>query len=220
MSKWFKALVAVLLLPLCLGAGTALMRVLEAGGRADTTWVPLFAGAACWLVIYYFLPRPMWVYVAGHELTHALWTWAFAGRVKRIKVSSRGGHVITNKSNFAIMLAPYFFPFYAVLVVLCFATGNLIWDWSSAMPWFHLLVGAAYSFHVTLTGHVLQTRQSDVTAHGYLFSGVIIWLGNVGVLLLGVPLLTAKLDLYTALAWCLEDTLRVFAQIGRLTPWW
>jgi hypothetical protein len=211
-----KFLIGLLLLPFCSGAGSALLRVLRATGSADTVWVPLMAGGACWLAVYYFLPRPMWLYVAGHELTHALWTWAFGGQVKGIRVGSGGGHVIATKSNFLITLAPYFFPFYVAVIVFVFMAGNLIWDWSRAMPWFHLLVGAAYSFHVTLTAHVLQTRQSDITRHGYVFSGVVIWLGNVGVLLLGVPLLTAQVDLVTALRWCLDDTIRLFMDLGRL----
>jgi hypothetical protein len=214
--KLSKAVVALLLLPLCFGAGSALVRVLQSAGEADIVWMPLLAGAACWLVIYYFLPRPMWFYVAGHELTHALWTWIFGGRVKRIQVSSRGGHVITTKQNFVITLAPYFFPFYAALVVFGFAVGHWLWNWTAALPWFHFLIGAAYSFHITLTAHVLQTQQSDITRHGYLFSAVIIWLGNVIVLLFGVPLLTARVDVNDALAWCLQDTARLWAG---LTQW-
>jgi hypothetical protein len=213
--RFAKSGIALLLLPLCIGAGSALYRLLQTAGDADTVWVPLLAGSACWLVVYYFLPRPMWIYVAGHELTHALWTWVFGGRVKRIRVSSRGGHVITTKENFVITLAPYFFPFYAALVVFGFALGHWIWNWSAALPWFHLLVGAAYAFHVTLTAHVLQTRQSDVTRHGYLFSAVIIWLGNVAVLLFGLPLLTAGVGLSDALNWCIEDTIGFWIALAR-----
>jgi hypothetical protein len=212
-----KAVIALLLIPLCFGAGSALFRVLRTAGDADNVWVPLLAGAACWLVIYYFLPRPMWIYVAGHELTHALWTWICGGQVKRIQVSARGGHVITSKENFVITLAPYFFPFYAALVVIGFALGHAVWDWTSALPWFHLLIGASYSFHVTLTAHVLQTRQTDITRHGYLFSSVVIWLGNIAILLFGLPLLTARVDLREALAWCLEDTTRLWVGLVR---WW
>ena len=147
---------------------------------ADTVWVPLLAGAACWLVIFLLLPKPMWIYVFGHELTHALWTWLFGGQVKKMKVTSDGGHVVISKTNFLIALAPYFFPLYAVLVIAVFALGHLIWDWHSYLVWFHLAVGAAYAFHVTLTWHTLKTRQSDITSQGYLFSAVIIFLGNVG----------------------------------------
>ncbi len=216
MPKWVKTIIAVLLLPLCLGVTKAAGRVLRASGDADTVWVAMLAGAACWLVIYLLLPRPMWVYVFGHELTHALWTWLFGGRVKKFKATSEGGHVVVSKNNFLITLAPYFFPLYVAIVVLVFMVGHWIWGWTRYAVWFHLLVGAAYAFHVTLTCHTLRTRQSDITQQGRFFSAVIIWLGNVMVLLLGVPLVTARVGLLTALKWCLEYTGEVLYGLGRL----
>jgi hypothetical protein len=81
--------------------------------------------------------------------------------------------------------------------------------------WFHLLVGAAYAFHVTLTWHILKTQQTDITSQGWLFSVVIIFLGNVSVLLFGVPLLTAKVSLLNALGWWLEGTGEVFNRLAR-----
>jgi hypothetical protein len=216
MPKWAKTIVASLLLPLCIGATRALVMVLRASGSADTAWVAMLAGAACWLVIFLLLPRPMWVYVFGHELTHALWTWLFGGRVRKFKATSDGGHVVVSKTNFLITLAPYFFPLYVAVVVVVFMAGHWLWSWTRYQVWFHLLVGAAYAFHVTLTCHALQTRQSDITQQGRLFSAVIIWLGNVGVLLLGVPLVTSRVGLFTALGWCLECTGEVLHGLGRI----
>jgi len=184
----------------------ALWRVLCASGRADLVWVPLLAGVACWGIVFLLLPKPMWVYVFGHELTHVLWTWICGGQVKKMKVSSAGGHVVISKSNFIIALAPYFFPLYAVLVFAAFAIGNCVWNWAPYLVWFHLAVGAAYAFHVTLTWYALRTRQTDITSQGWLFSAVIIFLGNCGVLLLGLPLLIARVSPLTAFSWWLEDT--------------
>ncbi|HEY5297807.1 MAG TPA: hypothetical protein VIK59_07765 [Verrucomicrobiae bacterium] len=216
MPKWIKFILAILLLPICLGSAMALWKVLRASGSADTTWIPFLAGAACWMVIFFLLPKPMWIYVFGHEFTHVLWTWLFGGKVKKMKVASSGGHVIISKTNFIIALAPYFFPLYAVIVIAVFATGHLIWNWRSYFVYFHLLVGAAYAFHVTLTFHALQTRQSDITAHGYLFSAVIIFLGNVWVLLFGIPLLTAKVGWLNAVGWWFESTGEVFQWLQKL----
>ena len=216
MPKWIKFLIALVLLPVCLGAGMALARVLRSGYGADTVWIPLAGGAACWVVIFWLLPKPMWIYVFGHELTHAIWTWMFGGEVKKMKVTSKGGHVLISKTNFLIALAPYFFPLYAVLLIIAFAVGNLIWNWHGYLVWFHLLLGAAYAFHVTLTFHVLQTQQSDVTSQGYLFSAVVIFLGNVLVLLLGVPLLTARVSIFNAFGWWLEDTGRLLHWLARI----
>lgn len=211
--KWCKMIIAVLLLPICAGAVLALGRVLQATGEADTTWVPLGAGAACWVVVYLLLPKPMWVYVLGHELTHALWTWLLGGSVKEFKASAKGGQVVVTKHNFLIALAPYFFPLYAVLVVGVFLAGNLAWNWNGYVVWFHLLLGAAYAFHLTLTWHVLKERQTDVTEQGYLFSAVVIFLGNVGVLLIGIPLLAGRVEVLTALKWWASCTGAVIEQI-------
>lgn len=215
-QKWIKTVIAVLLLPFCVGAVRALARVFGETGDADTIWVAMVAGAACWLGIFLLLPKPMRVYVFGHELTHALWTWIFGGKVKRFRATSKGGHVVVTKSNFLIALAPYFFPVYVVLVVLCFVLGHLIWGWTPYLVWFHLLVGAAYAFHITLTCHILQTRQTDITSHGYFFSAVIIFLGNISVLLIGVPLLTARVTLLASLGWWLEESGAVFLRVRHL----
>jgi hypothetical protein len=214
--KWIKLIIAILLLPACIGAARALWLVLRSTYGADTVWIPLLAGAACWVVIFLMLPKPMWIYVLGHELTHALWVWLFGGQVKKMKVTSKGGHVHISKTNFVIALAPYFFPLYAVIVILVFAIGHLIWNWHGYLVYFYLVVGAAYAFHVSLTFHVLQTQQSDITSQGYLFSAVVIFLGNVLVLLFGIPLLTAKVGIFNSLGWWGESTGMVFQWLQRV----
>lgn len=214
--KFVKMIIGLLLLPLCLGAASAVWRLLCTVGSADTTWVPLVAGAVCWGMVYLLLPRPMWIYVAGHELTHAVWTWLFGGEVRKVKVSSKGGHVVVSKTNFVIALAPYFFPFYAVIVVLLFLPARVFLPWERLEVWFLLLLGAAYAFHVTLTGHVLKTRQSDITQHGYIFSAAIIFLGNVLVLVVGIPLLATRPGIPTAFYWCWDGTIQLFRSFR---PW-
>ena len=216
MPKWVKFILALLLLPVCAGAVGALVRVVRASGSADTFWVAFLGGAACWLVVFLLLPKPMLVYVFGHELTHALWAWLFGGRVKRFKATSNGGHVVVSKSNFVIVLAPYFFPLYAALVVAMFGVGHVLFGWGRHPVWFHLMLGAAYSFHLTLTAHILRTRQSDIISQGYLFSFVVVFLGNVSVLLLGIPALTAHPPLVMALRWWLHESGAVLQRIATL----
>lgn len=215
MPKWLKMIVAILLLPICLGTAEAVWIALTHAGGMTQVWMPMLAGAACWVVIFLLLPKPMWVYVFGHELTHAVWTWMFGGSVKRFKARASGGHVIITKTNFLIALAPYFFPFYAVLVVLVFVVGELLWDWRAYRPWFHLLLGAAYAFHVTLTSEILKTRQTDITSQGRLFSAVIIFLGNALVLAIGVPILTGY-GLFQALSWWVRCNDLVMHRLGHL----
>jgi hypothetical protein len=214
--KWLKFVLGIALVPLCIGAASALWLVIAASGSADRIWAGLLAGAGCWLAIYLLLPKPMWVYVVGHELTHVLWTWLMGGRVKRFRATSSGGHVVVTKSNFLIALAPYFFPLYAILLALAYTAGAHFWNWHPHAVWFHLLLGAAYAFHLTLTWHILQSRQTDITQQGYLFSGVVIFLGNVTVLLLGIPLLADQISVPTALALWRDCTWEFFRRLASL----
>ena len=207
----------ILLLPVCAGAAEALWKVARASGAADTVWISMFSGAACWVAIFFLLPKPMWLYVVGHELTHALCTWAMGGKVKKIKASANGGHLVVTRTNFLIALAPYFFPFYALLIAGAFALGSWFWDWRPFLMWFHFLLGMGYAFHLTLTWHALQNRQSDIEDQGWIFSLVIIFLGNISVLLVGIPLLAAKVDVLTALRWWCEQTGEIVRRIAALT---
>ncbi|HEY5909109.1 MAG TPA: hypothetical protein VJA21_00740 [Verrucomicrobiae bacterium] len=220
MPKWSKTIFGLLLLPVCGGAGWALWLVLSELGRAgkSTAWVTMAAGAGCWLAIYLLLPKPMWIYVFGHELTHVLWTWAMGGRVKKFRASPDGGQVVVTKSNFLVALAPYFFPFYAVLVLVAFAGGRAIWGWQGYEPGFHLLLGAAYGFHLTLTWHILKSQQSDITDQGYLFSAVVIFLGNVIVLLVAIPVLTGATPVDQAFSWWAGCTLELLRRAATLVP--
>jgi hypothetical protein len=215
--KWLKTCIPIVLLPFCYGAVRALFRVVALTGQAGSIWIPLLGGMACWLAVYLLLPRPMLVYVFGHELTHVLWTWVFGGRVKRFKVSSKGGHVVVSKSNFLVALAPYFFPIYVMVVIGVYAVGDLSWGWRSYVVWFHWLVGVAYGFHLTLTWHILQTRQSDISSHGWFFSTVVIFLGNIAVLLLGLAFLTAKASVLTVLGWWMQESGAIVVRMGQ---WW
>jgi hypothetical protein len=183
--------------------------------RPSYTWVPLLAGAACWLVIYVMLPRPMWVYVFGHELTHVIAAWVFESRVERFRVSSRGGHVLLSDVNFIITLAPYFVPLYALCIALLYGVAQWLFDSPPLRVWFLLFLGAAYAFHITLTGHALQTEQTDITSQGWFFSIVIIWLGNLAVLIPGLAFLldVPMPDTLRELLWSTWSVWRLLARI-------
>ena len=104
----------------------------------------------------------------------------------------------------------------AVLIVAVFCLGHWLWNWRYYLVWFHLLLGAAYAFHVTLNWHILQQSQTDISDQGYLFSTVIIFLGNVTVLLVGIPMLASKVEVLAALGWWLECTTEACRQITRV----
>jgi hypothetical protein len=66
-----------------------------------------------------------------------------------------------------------------------------------------------------LTWEILKTRQTDITSQGYLFSGVVIFLGNALVLAMAVPLLTGHglLDAFKGWAQCNAEVLQKLARL-------
>ena len=211
-SRWLLALVLFLA---CTGCSWALAEVLRRSQAADF-WLALSGGALCWLIVFFSLPKPMWVYVVGHELTHAIWAWLSGGRVRSLKACAAGGHVVLSKTNTLIALSPYFFPLYAVLWALLYTLGRLMVRGTDLTAWFHFGLGFSYAFHVTLTARILRIRQPDIAGEGRILSVMVIWLGNVLVLLLGLPLLTRDLTVLGTVALALERTGQVIAAAGAL----
>jgi hypothetical protein len=180
--RWLKFVIAVLLLPASAAITVTAAKIghaLMAGSLASPAWA--FAGGyLLWLMIFTLLPKPTRTYVLGHELTHALWALLMGARVSGLSVRKTGGQVRTSKTNWAITLAPYFFPFYAVLFIAGFFLAHAIWNLTSYLSVLYLLVGLGWSFHVTFTLMILLTvNQPDVKSQGVLFSAVVIYVMNV-----------------------------------------
>jgi hypothetical protein len=192
MPKWAKAICALLLLPACVGTIRLVPVIAGAAGDTLNVWVPMASGAGCWIIFFLFVPRQAWLYVLGHESTHVIWSWLFGGKVKRFSINREGGFVVVTRSNFLVALAPYFFPLYAVVIVVVFGAIHWFVPAPSAVPVFHLLLGAAYAFHITWTWEILRTEQSDIRGQGIFFSAVVICLGNLIVLISGISLLSGK----------------------------
>ena len=67
------------------------------------------------------------------------------------------------------------------------------------MPVYQVGLGLTYGFHVTMTAVILRIRQPDLVGEGFLFSGSLIWLGNVLMLLLGMAWLAGRPSMGAAL---------------------
>jgi hypothetical protein len=171
--------------------GLAVWQLAAKAGLPDTTGVPLVAGVMCMVILYFAVPKPMWVYVFGHEFTHALAAMSCGGRVKGMKVTAGGGHVLVTKDNFFITLAPYFVPIYTGGIIAGFLLARHFLGWNGPWAWgaFCWALGLTYAFHVLLTLNILRTRQPDITSQGVFFSVAIIAAGNLLAILAALPLL-------------------------------
>ena len=185
MRRFFCFLLALALLPCVWAVSRAFVDVFllipaaGAGSPVSAELMAVLGGLVAFLAAWVALPAPVRLYVLGHELTHALWGLAFGARVSNLKVGMAGGSVALSKSNVWITLAPYFFPFWTILVV---AAALVTRCFVSPLPWpcaWLFAIGFTWCFHVCFTIRSLMQPQPDVQEYGHLFSYVLIWLFNV-----------------------------------------
>lgn len=125
----------------------------------------------------------LYLYVLGHEVTHAVFVYLCGGRVTGFSVSSAGGYVTTTKTNLLIALSPYFVPFWSVVAVVLYlvlkATVVFSPEWDKAL---YAVLGLTWTFHMVWTLWMIPKDQPDLRENGTLLSLVIILLGNLLVL--------------------------------------
>jgi hypothetical protein len=192
--RWVNTVIGLFLLPV---AGiltqtlfSALSREAFQHGFWQTEEFWFFSlGAVLWAIMFLGLPKPVVVYVFGHELTHAIWSWAMGGRVSKFHVSGDGGHIITDKHNVFIALAPYFYPVYSIILLVAYAVLGFFTDPLPYHRWFFALLGGTWSFHITFTLWMIPKGQTDLSYHGTFFSLVLIYIMNL--LLLSIMLIVA-----------------------------
>jgi len=194
-TKWVKFVVALFLLPLCAVLSQTFFTSFARATVAERLWAGeefwfFSLGAVLWLIAFFGLPRPIVLYVFGHELTHALWVWLMGGRVSRFRVGREGGHILTDKNNFLIALAPYFFPLYSILVLAIYGALSLCVNLQPYGRLLYALVGVTWAFHFTFTCWMIPKNQSDLRDNGTIFSLVVIYLMNL--LLLSAMLIIAS----------------------------
>jgi hypothetical protein len=197
-TKWVKFVFAIFLLPMC---AVLTQTFFTAFARATVTqrlWAGeefwfFSLGAVLWLIAFFGLPRPMLIYVFGHELTHALWVWLMGGRVSQFRVGPDGGHVVTTKANFWIALAPYFFPIYSILTIAIYGGLSFFLNMQPYGRLLYAMIGATWAFHFTFTCWMIPRNQTDLTDQGTFFSLVVIYLMNLS--LLSVMLILASREI-------------------------
>ena len=190
-SRLTKGLVALLLFPTAVSFLWACVRVFFTVAFCPLASLYFLTGFFIFLVLQALFFNFFWVYVFGHELTHALAGWLIGARLHRISISSTCGEVSLSKTNAFVALAPYCFPLYAVLILLLYAALRWKMDLSPYHAYFLFVMGAALSFHIGLTAYALWTRQQRdlVQAGGVFFSWTAILLVNSLVLVILLKLL-------------------------------
>jgi hypothetical protein len=194
-TRWVKFVFGLFLLPLCAALSQTFFTAFARATVTQRLWItePFWffsLGAVLCLIAFFGLPRPVIVYVFGHELTHALWVLLLGGRVSRFRVGRDGGHIVTNRSNFLIALAPYFFPIYSILAIAIYGLVSIFYNTQPYGRLLYAVIGATWTFHFTFTCWMVTKDQTDLSDHGTFFSLAVIYLMNL--ILLSVMLVMAS----------------------------
>ena len=184
---WLSAVIGLFLLPVAWISTKTFFTCLARAAFQHHFWASeefwfFSLGAVLWVIAFFGLPRPLWIYVFGHEFTHALWVWMMGGKVSKFHVSSDGGHIISDKHNFWIALAPYFFPLYSIAIIAAYGGASPFWNLEPYHRWLYALIGITWAFHISFALWMIPKGQSDLTYYGTFFSLVIIYLMNLLVL--------------------------------------
>ncbi len=188
MLRWLAA--AILLPPCWVTAWTFLQqfsRLTVEHGFWQTAEFWYFALGAI-LMIGWFASRLLpsfflYLYVLGHELTHAVFVYLFRGRVTGFHVSTSGGYITTNKTNLVIALSPYFVPLWSVVAAVVFVLLRLFFDLTRAWDLsFYGVMGLTWTFHIVWTLWMIPRDQPDLKENGTFLSLVVIFFGNLLVL--------------------------------------
>ena len=201
MKRLVKILLGLALVPFCLGFTWQFgATVFSVAYRPGAPYY-FFAGGLAYMTVHLLFKKPVFAYVMGHELTHALFAVLFGGSVKSLQASERGGRVTLTRSNFLITLAPYFFPLYAFIALLLYAAARAAGVGPGVVAALIFISGAAFAFHLALTFIFLQADQTDISEQGALFSYPLIYLFNIAFAALLVDMCLARdMDYLTFLA--------------------
>lgn len=129
------------------------------------------------------LPVMVYIYVVGHELTHAIAAKLCLGRVQTLRVDLNGGYVETDTDNLFIALSPYFVPLWMFVWLLVLWCINLVYPFPEWAAWFYAGFGFWWSFHLYWTVWVIPREQPDMLENGLLFSLLLVLIMNIGILL-------------------------------------
>ena len=194
MANFARLLIGFVLIPACWSFLRTFYDSLMFAGNSSSAWsieaLSLLGGIGAFSLCWATISHPIRTYVFGHEMTHAIWGLLFFARPSDIHVSEGGGSVTLSKSNMLITLAPYFFPFYTFVVIICALITYAFLRPLPFLPLWLFLIGFTWAFHILFTLQTLTQRQPDIKLYGRIFSWTFILIANVALVLVFLACLT------------------------------
>jgi len=123
-------------------------------------------------LLFTFGSRLTPLYVFGHEFTHWICAKLFFKQTGKFHCRAGSGYVEIKSPNVWIILAPYFLPFYFLLVTGLWGLFDLLFP-GILRPYYPLsagFLGLTYSYHLVMTFIALSKGQADLKHKGKVFS--------------------------------------------------
>jgi hypothetical protein len=206
------AVATLILLPLALITAMSLCdQLAHASGSLNIlfsipVWYALM-GAAVWVVLgssRLFTSSLLYLYVLGHELTHALAVICSRGSIHAFKADLDGGYIQTDKNNIFISLSPYFLPLWAMLWGLVWGVTYLFWPTVTCQALLYSGLGFWWCFHLFWTAWIIPKDQPDLADNGTFFSLILVYFANL-LLFLALLRLFNAVSLHRFLADCIHN---------------
>ena len=172
-----KFIIGILSLPICYSVTKAFYGNFMLIQDASKILPSFVWGIISYVILHLLFYKPTYMYVLGHEAVHAGVAWIFGGKIKGFKVSEKGGSVKTDKTNFIIELAPYFFPIYTIVVTLIYFVVSQSYPINGSI--FLFLIGFTLAFHIVATVEIMKVKQPDIVKSGYMFSIAFVYIVNI-----------------------------------------
>lgn len=214
--------VGLALMPLVVGVAAAICDIApsalaSANSVVSREAIAFIAGFTACLLLFIILPPASRTYVLGHELTHAAWGLLTAQKIGRMKIGRDSGYVELSNPGVFTTLAPYFVPFYVVVILLLRLIAGFFIDMAPYATWWIGAIGFAYGFHVIYTVKTISEHQTDITMYGNVFALTLVALLNLLILGYGLAFLmdVGIAELHSALieraAWSYSGTWHAIA---------
>lgn len=175
----------------CFISTVAIFEINTVYSASENIWLQLFSADAflyfsvgSFLMLGWFWTKLLrkkflYLYVLGHELTHAFFIFVCGGKVSGFKVTHDGGYVITNKTNVLIALSPYFVPFWTCIVLAISYIIRYFVEIPLHNEILYFLIGFTWTFHLAWTIWMIPRDQPDLKENGSFFSLTVIYLANI-----------------------------------------
>ncbi len=211
----------ILLLPLAIITAMSLGNQLaHAGGQYEIltstpVWFGMLGALVCFILGCNKLCTSglLFIYVLGHELTHALAVYCCLGTVQGFKANPDGGYITTSKNNLFIALSPYFIPLWGILWGVIWGIVHIYMPTYECEIMLYGGLGFWWSFHLFWTAWIIPRDQPDLAGNGTLFSLILVYFANL-LLFLGLMRLFGALSFRQFFEDCLSNAGKLWDALG------